>query len=70
MAFLSLQRLSCVCRRVCLPEIVRGVLVEMQGQGILLKTGDSLSLVDREKLLKLTESVGKEQGASPESTAP
>ena len=51
-------------------EIVRGVLVEMQGQGILLKTGDSLSLVDREKLLKLTESVGKEQGASPESTAP
>src|SRR5271169_699158 len=51
-------------------EIVRGVLVEMQGEGILLKTGDSLSLVDREKLLKLTESVGKEQGAQPESALP
>jgi len=51
-------------------EIVRGVLVEMQGEGILLKTGDSLSLVDREKLLKLTESVGREQGSQPESTLP
>ena len=51
-------------------EIVRGVLVEMQGEGILLKTGDSLSLVDREKLLKLTESVGKEQGAQPGSPLP
>jgi hypothetical protein len=51
-------------------EIVRGVLVEMQGEGILLKVGDSLSLVDREKLLKLTESVGKEQGAPPDGALP
>ena len=46
-------------------EEVRGVLGELQGDGVLLASGDSLRLADREKLLRLTELVGGDAGESP-----
>jgi CRP-like cAMP-binding protein len=41
-------------------EEVRAVLGEMQGEGMLAMDGDLLRLADREKLLRFTESVGRE----------
>ena len=39
---------------------VRGVLGEMQAEGMLAMEGEMLRLADREKLLRYTESVGRE----------
>jgi CRP/FNR family transcriptional regulator, cyclic AMP receptor protein len=39
-------------------EEVRGVLDKLQGDGVLALDKDSLQLVDREKLIRLTEGVG------------
>ena len=45
-------------------EEVRSVLSKLQVDGILAVEGDSLLLVDREKLFQLAESVGGEAGES------
>jgi hypothetical protein len=45
-------------------ENVRGVLEELQSEGILEIDIDSVRLIDREKLFQLTETVGREQAAS------
>jgi CRP/FNR family transcriptional regulator, cyclic AMP receptor protein len=45
-------------------EDVRGVLADLGREGILAQEGDSLRLADREKLFRLTESVGGESGES------
>lgn len=45
-------------------EEVRGVLEGLQAEGVLGKEGDSLRVMDSDKLLKLTESVGKEPAES------
>jgi CRP-like cAMP-binding protein len=41
---------------------VRGVLGEMQAEGMLAMEGDQLRLADREKLFQYTEAVGREAG--------
>jgi len=43
-------------------EDVRGVIESLTAEGVLGMSGDSVSLVDREKLLRLTESVGRDAG--------
>jgi CRP-like cAMP-binding protein len=45
-------------------EEVRGVLEGLQAEGVLGKEDDSLRVIDWDKLLKLTESVGKEPAES------
>ncbi|MGA2974052.1 MAG: cyclic nucleotide-binding domain-containing protein [Spirochaetia bacterium] len=45
-------------------EEVRGVLEGLQAEGVLGKEDDSLRVMDWDKLLKLTESVGKEPAES------
>lgn len=45
-------------------EDVRGVLMGLQAEGILMREGDTIGLADREKLFQLTESVGREPGES------
>jgi len=46
-------------------EEVRGVLESLAADAGLGIAGDSISLLDREKLFKLTESVGRDAGDSP-----
>jgi CRP/FNR family cyclic AMP-dependent transcriptional regulator len=48
-------------------EEVRGVLGELQTEGILATSGDVLQLVDRERLQGMTELVGGDAGESPRS---
>ncbi len=45
-------------------ESVRAVLEEMQAEGMLAIDGDSIRLVDREKLFQLTEAVGGDTAGS------
>jgi CRP-like cAMP-binding protein len=45
-------------------EEVRGVLGELQSDGILATSADSLQLMDRERLLRMTELVGGDAGES------
>ena len=45
-------------------EVVRGVLSQLQADGMLALGNDTLQLVDREKLLRLTEGVGGDTGDS------
>ena len=44
---------------------VRAVLESLAGSGILGISGESISLVDREKLFRLTESVGRDPADAP-----
>jgi CRP/FNR family transcriptional regulator, cyclic AMP receptor protein len=48
-------------------EEVRGVLQELERDGVLALEAGSLRLVDQERLLRLTESVGKEPAESASS---
>lgn len=45
-------------------EEMRGIFGDLQGEGILALEGDVLRLVDRQKLLDLTEKVGREPASS------
>jgi len=44
---------------------VHKVFANLQGEGILRMTGDAISLLDKEKLLRLTESVGRDPFDAP-----
>jgi len=65
---------SCVPFQKCLEDVslslelpmeeVRGIIGDLQGEGILAMEGDVLRLADREKLLDLTEKVGREPATS------